>query len=348
MSDVVVVGAGIVGASVACHLARREVSVTLLDRGPSPATGVTGDSFAWIGNAGGDWPGGARDLRGFVLTDHRRLEAELPQAAVRWTGSLVWTDAAVRPGPGAPLGPGRSWVGRADIAALEPNLRDPPERAVHTPGDGGVDPTALTGALVDAARAHGAEVLLGTVVTSLRRAGGRTVGVVSSAGFHPAATVVLAAGTNVAELCRPLGVDLPVAASPACLLRVTAPPALVRSIVAGPDFEVREVRDGHLLMTLPHVEDTSASWLEQAARHALRRLRATFTDGDACRLTGYRIGRRPMPDPGPIVGPLPHDPSLYVAVLHSAVTLAPTVGRLVAEELASGRPAAELRRCRPR
>jgi glycine/D-amino acid oxidase-like deaminating enzyme len=41
------------------------------------------------------------------------------------------------------------------------------------------------------------------------------------------------------------------------------------------------------------------------------------------------------------------DTSVYVAVMHSAVTLAPTVGRLVATELVSGEPAAELRRCRP-
>ena len=48
MSTVVVVGAGIVGSSVAYHLAREGVSVTLIDRAPSPAAGVTRDSFAWI------------------------------------------------------------------------------------------------------------------------------------------------------------------------------------------------------------------------------------------------------------------------------------------------------------
>ncbi|MGW2346666.1 FAD-dependent oxidoreductase [Streptomyces sp. NPDC001661] len=61
--SVVVVGAGIIGASVAYHLAKRGVPVTLLEQGPGPAHGVTADSFAWIGGSGGDWPGGARDLR---------------------------------------------------------------------------------------------------------------------------------------------------------------------------------------------------------------------------------------------------------------------------------------------
>jgi glycine/D-amino acid oxidase-like deaminating enzyme len=87
--SVVVIGAGIVGASVAYHLARRGAPVTLIDRGTAPATGVTGGSFAWIEGCGGDWPGGAEDLRGSVLADYGRLEAELPDVEVCWSGSLT-------------------------------------------------------------------------------------------------------------------------------------------------------------------------------------------------------------------------------------------------------------------
>lgn len=206
----------------------------------------------------------------------------------------------------------------------------------------------MTEALVSAARANGAKVIYEAAVQSLKMAGSRVEGVLSSAGFHPAETVVLAAGNNSTKLSEPLQVELPVAASPACLLRLTAPPGLVKTIVAGPDFSAREVRYGHLLLTLPHVEGEPAASLEQATRHALRRLQTTFSGGDACRLLGYRIGRRPMPTHGPIVGYTAQDRSVYVAVMHSAVTLAPTVGRLVADELASGKPTAELRRCRPR
>lgn len=54
----------------------------------------------------------------------------------------------------------------------------------------------------------------------------------TSTGFHAAATVVLAAGTGVPKLCEPLSADLAIAASPATLARVTAPPGLVKTIVA--------------------------------------------------------------------------------------------------------------------
>ncbi|MFE6759970.1 FAD-dependent oxidoreductase [Streptomyces sp. NPDC057684] len=43
---------------MAYHLARRGILVTLLEQGPAPATGVTGESFAWISSSGSDRPGG--------------------------------------------------------------------------------------------------------------------------------------------------------------------------------------------------------------------------------------------------------------------------------------------------
>ncbi|GAA1933162.1 glycine oxidase ThiO [Streptomyces durmitorensis] len=341
MSAVVVVGAGIVGSSVAYHLARRGVPVTLLDQGPAPATGVTGDSFAWVRGAGGHWPGGAQDLREHVLADYRRLENELPHIAVRRTGSLTWTGT---PAQDSRPGPGQFRIGRSDIAALEPNLRHPPDQAIHTPNDAGVDPTALTHALVVAAGAHGATVLHNTAVNSLQVTGGRVGGVLTSTGLHAATTVVLAAGTGVPKLCEPLSANLAIAASPATLARVTAPPGLVRTIVASPDFEVREVRDGDLLLVVPHVEGTAA--LEQA-QDALQQLKTTFQGSDQCRLLGYRTGQRPMPEHGPVIGFVTNDRSVYVAAMHSAISLAPTAGRLIADELVTGSPAHELRRCRP-
>lgn len=341
MADVVVVGKGIVGASVAYHLARRGVAVTLLEMMPSQPRGATGYSFAWIGDSGGEWPGGAEDLRPHVRADYRRLEAELPGVAVRWTGSLAWTGDGRTP----TLHAGQVVVGAAEIAWLEPHLADVPERAIHTASDGGVDPMAMVAALIRGARAHGAEVVFGAEVVALD-AGGR--GVATTAGHFPAETVVFAAGHATAALCRPLKVELPVGVSPACLLRVAAPPGLVKTIVAGPYYEVREVRDGELLLTIPYVAGRSDESVAAEASSTLRRLAADFDGGGDCRLLSHHIAGRPMPVDGPLVGYVTPDRSAYVAVTHSAITLAPTLGRLMADELTCGEPSNELRRCRPR
>lgn len=347
MSTVAVVGAGIVGASVAYHLARRGAEVTLFDRAPTTAAGATGSSFGWIGGTAGEWPGGAEDLRGSILADYRRLEGEVADVAVRWTGSVLWRDHAGQRRPDAPLAPGQQWIGPCEIAALEPHLHALPERAVYTPSDGGVDPGRLTRALVDAARAHGAQVVLSAGAVTLPRVGGRVTGVQCSVGVYPASRVVLAAGVDVARLCAPLGVLLPVAPSPALLLRASSPPGLVRTIVAGPTYEGRESHDGHLLMTAPYDERVADAALTRHVQQTLDRVQASFGAAGRLHLQEHSVGVRPMPEGGPIIGYVTPERSVYVAVMQSAVSLAPTAGRLVADELISDRVADELARCRP-
>ena len=67
--SLVVVGAGIVGASVAYHAARAGAVVTLVDAG-RPGAGVTVDSFAWIG-ASGVRTGPAAGLRATATEEYR-------------------------------------------------------------------------------------------------------------------------------------------------------------------------------------------------------------------------------------------------------------------------------------
>ena len=101
-SDVVVVGAGIVGASVAYHAARAGAVVTLVDAG-RPGAGVTADSFAWIAASGIRTAPSSRGAT--AMDEYRRLEAELPGLPVIWSGSLSGARRTDRrkPGPGRRL-----------------------------------------------------------------------------------------------------------------------------------------------------------------------------------------------------------------------------------------------------
>lgn len=71
-------------------------------------------------------------------------------------------------------------------------------------------------------------------------------------------------------------------------------------------------------------------------------------DPSGVELLDVSVGIRPMPaDGSPVIGPVPGAGGVYLAVLHSGATLAPTVGRLVAAELAGHADAAEFRALRP-
>jgi glycine/D-amino acid oxidase-like deaminating enzyme len=88
--------------------------------------------------------------------------------------------------------------------------------------------------------------------------------------------------------------------------------------------------------------------VQRGARATLQRLKGMLSGAHDVQLSDVRIGVRPVPVDGqPIIGSLPGHPGGYIAVMHSAVTLAPVAGRLVADELIDGLDPEELQGVRP-
>lgn len=330
-TNLVVVGAGIVGASVAYHAARAGAAVTLVDAG-RPGAGVTANSFAWIGSSG-IRTGPAAELRMAATDEYRRVEAELPGLPVTWSGSLSWRTADSAP----EAGPGQKIIDAATVATLEPNLRQPPDWAIWAPDDAAVDPVGVTERLIAGARNHGAQVHPEVAVTAIRRdTTGRIAGVDTTAGPLSGTTVVLAAGAATAALAAPLGIQVPVDPSPATLFRFRAPANLVRTVVNTQDFDLRQITADRIIAAADSPEQT------------LTAIRSTFSGTESVELLSAQVGARPMPADGePIIGPIPEAPGLYLAVMHAAVTLAPAAGRLIARELADGTIEPTLAGCRP-
>lgn len=345
--SVVVVGAGIVGASLAYRLARAGAAVTLVD-GARPASGATARSFAWI-NVAHRVASGNVGLRSLAIGEYRRLERELGGAlSVDRRGALAWSSdpaAAERTVAGnAAWGLDARLVETREIAALEPNLIAPPSAAAYAPSEGAIDPVAATRALVAAARERGARAIVQDGAVGLMSDGGRIAGVRLGTGPVPADVVAVAAGVGSTALCAGIGLDLPVSSSPATLLRFRAPSGLVTRVVSNDDLEIRESRGGRLLAAGERAEGAARDALGERVLAALRR---QFRGAGDARLLGVETGRRPMPaDGAPIVGFAPSAPNLYLAVMHSGIVLAPVVGRLAAGEILGGVEAGALASCR--
>lgn len=348
-SSVIVVGAGIVGASIAYHLARQGAQVTVLEQAIA-AGGVTGRSFAWL-NTADEEPRAIQALRAQALADYRRLEHELPDLRIKWSGALCYTAAALAAnGASAHLSPSPSlqWLDQAQVAQLEPNMITPPQRARYAPAEGSLDPVAATRTLLDGARAHGAQVLEQTPVLGLRLDGSRVIGVDTANGACHADYVVLAAGCATPNLVAPLGLPLPVQASPSILIRLDAPPGLVKTLISNNEMEIREAADGSLLMAEDYIAASGAQGPDAQAQAALLSVRQSLRGAEAVTLRSVEVGQRPIPvDRLPVIGPIAGHPGLYLAVMHPGVILAATVGRLVSEELIHGQPCSALAPCRP-
>ncbi|MGF1611411.1 MAG: NAD(P)/FAD-dependent oxidoreductase [Kiloniellales bacterium] len=347
---IVVIGAGIVGASIAYHLARRGARVTLVDKG-HPAVEVTGKAFAWI-NVSHGIPEPYSQLRHLAIQEYRRIEQELgPALRVDWCGALTWTaDLAETERfarEHAAWGYDVRLVGRDEIAALEPNLIEPPDYAAFAASEGAVEPTAATQALVEGARLAGAEIRLATEVAAITAHDRRITGIRTAEGAIAADLVIVAAGTGAGALCGPLGVVLPVEASPAILLRFRTTGRLVNRVISSPDMEVRQTSDCRLLAAEDYIDRSPDNGPDAIAERALAAIRQSVRNGDGVALEDVRTGLRPIPtDDLPIVGFVSKVDGLYAAVMHAGVTMAPIIGRLVTAEILDGAEVKALRPCR--
>lgn len=336
MHGTIVIGAGVIGASIAYHLAARGEAVTVVDAA-LPASGATRNSFAWISPFGG--PGGpASGLRELSTHDWHRLGEEIPGLDPVWSGALTWGEEFAREHADAVTPP----------ADVEPRLSRIPSRATFSPDEGWIDPVSATEQLIDAARHHGGQTKFGEPVLRLvndERRG--VVGVDLGHALLGASTVIIAAGTGSAALSGSLGIALPMTPAPAILVRLAAPPGLVARIVANDDFEVRQDPAGTILVPLSYSGEDSAASLARAGEEARRRLADAFAGGEDARIISVDVGWRPMlSDHEPAVGSTAVR-GLYVAVAHPGVTLAATIGRLVAQEITTSELAPELARYRP-
>ncbi|NHZ91799.1 FAD-dependent oxidoreductase [Massilia sp. CCM 8733] len=343
---IIIIGAGIVGASLAYHLARKGAQVTVVEA-EGIASGVTGRSFAWL-NTSSIGPDPIAQLRGAAISEYRRLETQLPGLKIQWTGALSYGLNAGESMHAETMRPGTVLVSRSRITQLEPNLRKPPVQAVYAPEQGALDAVAATHALIAGAREHGATILTQTPVVGLVVEGARVTGIETGSGRIEAGTVVLAAGTGIGRLSEKLHVSLPIASSPAVLIRYTSRPGLVRTIISSPEMEVRQGADGTLFAAEDFLDD---AFENQPLAMALRTAGAIGNELDgvgeikpewAC------VGLRPIPADGiPIIGYLPAVAGLYVCAMHPGVTLAAIAGRLASEEIMDGARSAALGPCGP-
>ncbi len=331
---ILIVGAGVIGATLAFQLARQGAEVTVVEAA-QPAHAASGRSFGWI-NASFHLDDAHYRLRVAGIAAHRRLGAALPEVAPNWQGTLWWeaegeamaTMAAELAGLGYPV----EQISPRHLASLEPRLARLPAAALRFPAEGATDAAALARA---ALKASGARLLAGLAVKGLIETSGRITGIKTAIGPFAADHVILAAGTGTPALLAGIGLDLPMLTRPGLLLRSQAVDWRLHHILVTPEQEIRQDAGGRLLAPASaHHQADSAEAVpepEAAITATLARLRALFGDPGIA-LDQAAIGHRPVPGDGlPVIGQA--RPGLSLAVMHSGVTLAAIVAEALAAEI---------------
>ena len=357
-----VVGAGILGASIAWRLARRGVQVFLIDRG-QPGHGASSHSFAWI-NAGAKEPIGYHNLNRRSLEMWPRFAATVGDdsapgsVGLRWGGKVSWeSDPAAASRLVARVRQLQSWgyptrlIGVEELRDLEPSLDvGPVAAAEYSPNEGQVEPQMVVDACLRRLRETGCEIQADNEVLGFEQRGdGRISALVTASGVVEMDVVVIAAGTETTRLAALAGVNVPQAESPGVVIRTSPLPSLLHNVpvVYAPpqgdgrrEIHLRQCADGRLMIGEGDQESLAEDDTQAHADDLLARARRYLPGLSGARADRVPMGWRPMPLDGyPVMGFASEAPNLYVALTHSGVTLAPVLSQLAAQEICEGVPA---------
>lgn len=346
-NDVVIVGAGIIGAACARALASAGLGVTVVDRG----TTAGGTSSACEGNllVSDKAPGpelvlaqyAATLWRGVVIDLGGQLDEGFPSVEFDPKGGVVVATTTAGAGPMLDFAARQRGAGvdarvidAGEACRLEPDLTPRIEAAVYYPEDAQVQPTVAAEALMASARMHGARLLENTpVLGPLLDSSGSLIGVTTGAGELRGKRVLVVAGPWSGEVAGRLGARLPVRPRRGELLVTTRMRHRIFHKVYDADYVGAVGSDDGSLQTSSVVESTRSGTvligssrqqvgfdarvrvdvLSEIAAKAIR-LFPFLTDVAVMRSYG---GFRPFtPDHLPIIGEDPRVPGLWHATGH--------------------------------
>jgi sarcosine oxidase subunit beta len=357
--EVLVIGAGVIGNSIAYHVAQQRRSVLVVERQelvvePAASWASAGGVRVWEQDpaeaalahvALARWPTLAEELgtdlqyrqEGHLLVAENEVEANHLQTVVQRQHALGFVDVSL--------------VDRQEVLRLVPGLGEQVTTAIFSPTSGHADPRLTTHAFATAAKRHGARYWTTTECLALERVADRITGAQTSRGLVRAEQIVLAAGAWSQELAGTAGLQVPLRMRVLqVLLSSLAPRGILTPVVSavGRALSIKQRADSALVL--------GGGWLGDPSPDGRSyRLRTASQQGNwaaACELfplvrTLQCVGawgglQAHTPDDLPFIGSFSGLAGLTLAFgSWYGFALAPAIGSIVANHLA-GQPTPQL------
>ena len=360
-TDVVVIGAGVVGCSVAYYLAREGVNVTLLER-ESIGSGASAHATGSLSLLGAEFsPGPSFEMARASYSEFEQIVAELESAtgmdllylcrpslrlalddeeAGLIKSLMAWQQPHVK----------MHWIDAREVHSIEPRLSRSIIGAVYEDESAQLDSYRLNLALGRGAELTGANILY-REVTGLVTNGSAVCGVKTASEDIHCGTVVVAAGTWSRAFSPWLGFPVPVRPMKGERLLLKYPGEPLPVLISSP-------KRGHMISRMDGLTSVGSTggrdydqkelfWGEEFDRQPtetarlelLQRAIDVFPDLERAELVQQLAGSRPLsPDSKPIIGPVPGREGVLLATAHTTkgIHLGPITGRIITDYICRG------------
>ena len=163
-------------------------------------------------------------------------------------------------------------------------------------------------------------------------------GVRTTCGAFEADAIVIAAGVATPHVAAMAGLDVPLKDSPGILAHTKPTDRILGRVVLAPGPHLKQMLDGRIVVGASFdgtsVEGSATDTSLERGEQMLDAAAGLVPEIGNAELDRVTLGWRPLPrDNHPVVGFAPPGSDVYLAVMHSGVTLAPLIGRLAAQEI---------------
>lgn len=370
-ADVLVIGAGVLGACLGYYLAKAGQDVLVIDRDELnlQASGANAGSlhvqllsfdFGAKAEAGGGPAAATLPLGPMSVRLWQEIEADCGEdLEIKITGGLMVADseagmrfieakAALERSHGIDA----QVIDGAELRRLSPALSGSLLGAELCPMEGKINPLRATYAVAARATQRGARFERGCNVTAIEQLPGEGAGFVvhTSRGPIRAGRIVNASGAWSSTVGDMLGVRIPVKGAPLQMIVTEPAPPLVDHLIAHADrhLSLKQAASGGLIIgggwTAAFHADMRLNRAERASiEGSLWVARGVLPAVNGLHMVRCWAGMNVNIDGAPILGDVPGVPGFYNAVTSNGYTLAPIAARLVTDLLVHGRTEVDLR-----
>ena len=353
-ADVVIVGGGVIGLSIARQLALRGLRrVTVIERGVfgKEASWAAGgilapqveadrpDAFFELARASRDlYPAFAR-----ALQDETGIDVHLDQTGTLYVGFTVDDEREMRRRFDWQTRAGLcvEWLSGEDARRLEPNLSAHVRCALRFPDDWQVDNRKLIQALVVSNEKLGVQLITNCEIRSVRIENGRVTGIESETTSIAAATVVIAAGAWISEIktSEPNSSTVQIEPVRGQMLCFQTEPVFARHVIYSSRGYLVPRRDGRLLAGSTSERVGFDKRVTEEGAVSIKSMAFEIAPGlESAAIVDSWAGFRPhAPDDLPVLGPASDIDGLFYATGHyrNGILLAPITAEIIAEAVAN-------------